>query len=380
MHRKLRCACLLILLLILFAPIPAFADLKAMNEAYGAMNAGFGFSDDAAAKLEADSGSGGDLRAHIALLAYYSVSCKSLPVDTIKQRRAEHIFWIIQHAPTSDLFNIANAIYRIFLSGDRLADPAHFHEAAELWMKQIQAHPEDPAIKLNASSFLELGDPMTAAALLRASGRSQLLGSQYSLVLLGVVAKDYRTGDSAAVDDRVRNSDLAKQILTELRDSNDGKLIGQAGFWMAVQGGMLYADGKIDWDYTAVGHELLQRGLQFDPTMAQWYALVDQPLPKRGQRPPRVFGTNASGLRSGRIKSVTPIYPAEAKAKGVEGKVTFNLLVGPDGKVVKALITSGPAEFAASALDAVPHWEYRPSPNFTFAPAEVTFSLKGIEF
>jgi len=34
------------------------------------MNAGFGFSDDAAAKLEANGGSGGDLRAHIALLAY----------------------------------------------------------------------------------------------------------------------------------------------------------------------------------------------------------------------------------------------------------------------------------------------------------------------
>jgi TonB family protein len=141
---------------------------------------------------------------------------------------------------------------------------------------------------------------------------------------------------------------------------------------------MLYADGKIDWDYTTISHELLQRALALDPTTVELYA-VDQPLPKRGQRPIRVFGTSAKALRSGRIKSVTPIYPPDAKAKGVEGKVTLNLLTGPDGKVVKAVITGGPAEFAESTLDAVKQWEYKPSSCFNWASAEVTFSVSGVE-
>jgi TonB family protein len=375
----------LLLPLILLASVPASADLKEMNEAYSAMNAGFAFSDDQAANLETGAAnfgvngvSAGGVATHIALLAYYSVACKSLPVDVIKQRRAEHIFWIIRRAPKSELFNYATAIDRIFLSGDRLADPDRFRQAAALWMKQIESHPQDRTIQQSASRFLELGDPAAAAALLRGLGGSRSLGSLYGLALLGVVAKDYRTGDSAAVDDAVRTSDFAGQALAELRRSSDAKLIAGAGFWITVQGGMLYADGKIDWDYTTVSHELLQRALALDPTTVELYA-VDQPLPKRGQRPTRVFGTSAAHLRSLRIKSVTPIYPPDAKAKGVEGKVTLNLLIGPDGKVAKAVITGGPAELAEGTLEAVKQWEYKPSSCFNWASAEVTFSLSGVE-
>jgi len=366
------------LFLILIASGPVRADLRELNEANSAMKAGFALSDDAAARLAAASGSSSDARARIALLAYYSVSCKTLPVAQIKQRRAEQIFWLIQHAPTSELFNIANGIYRIFLTGDQFADPDAFRQGAALWMKQVEAHPGDRAIQQNASRFLELGDPRAASGLLRDLGNSQAVGSLYGLMLLGVVATDYRTGDSRVTDDNARKSDFAKEAMAELRQSADAKLIGGAGFWMAVQGGMLYADGKLDWDYTGTSHELLRRALELDPTVAQWYALVDQPLPQRGQRPARVFGTSMAGLQARRTRGVTPVYSPDIKAQGIEGKVTLNLLIGPDGKVVKALMTGGPQVFADSVLDAVKQWEYKPESSFTFAPAEVTFSREGV--
>jgi TonB family protein len=349
------------------------------------MNAGFAFSDELAANLESNAAnlnvngvSSGAVATHIALLAYYSVACKSLPVDRIKQRRAEHISWLIRHAPKSELFNYATAIDQISVSGDQFADPGGFRQAAALWMKQVRTHPGDHTIQQNASRFLELGDPPAAAILLRGLGDSRSLGSLYSWALLGVVARDSRTGDSSAVDDTIRNSDFARQALAELRKSSDAKLIGGAGFWMAVQGGILYADGKLDWDYTTVSHELLQRALTLDPTAVELYA-VDQPPPRRGQRPPRVFGTSAAGLRAMRIKNVSPIYPPDAKAKGVEGKVTLNVLVGPDGKIAKVVITAGPVELVESTLDAVKQWEYKPYSQFIFAPAEVTFSVSGVE-
>jgi hypothetical protein len=295
--------CNILFLLVLLYSLPSFADLKEINEANSAMKAGFALSDDKAARIEANRLNTGDLRVHIALLAYYSVSCKSLPDYRIRKRRAEHILWIIEHAPTSELFNIANAIYQIFASGDRLADREGFQQAALLWMKQSKAHPDDHAIQRNVVRFLELGDPATAATLLRASGNSQSLGSLYSLALLGVVARDYRTGDSAVVDETQRNAGFFRQILAELRESSDEKLVGGAGFWTSVEGGMLYADGKLDWDYTNISQEPLQRAIALDPTVVQWYAVVDQPLPKRGQRPVRILGTSAANLVSRRIEN-----------------------------------------------------------------------------
>jgi TonB family protein len=342
------------------------------------MQAGFALSEEDATKLEADRAAVGDQGTHIALLAYYSASCKSLSAELIKKRRAEHIVWLIQHEPKSELFNIATGIYRIFLAGDHLADPDQFRQAAELWMKQVRTHPEDHTIERNASRFIELGDPATATSLLHAAGNAGAIGSLYSLILLGVVAKDYRTGDARTVDDSARNSDYARQILTELRQSSDAKLIGGAGFWMAVQGGMLYADSKMDWDFTTVSHQLVRRALELDPTTVQLYAVLDRPLPKRGERPPRVFGTSVAQLRSTRIKSVTPVYPPEAKAQGVEGKVTLNLLISPEGKVTKAVITGGPIEFAKGTMDAVSQWQFKPTGYFVFAPAEVTFTPSGI--
>ena len=68
------------------------------------------------------------------------------------------------------------------------------------------------------------------------------------------------------VDDASRTSDFAKQALTELRQSPDATPVAGARFWVAVQGGLLHADGKIDWDYTTVSHEMLQRALAFGPT------------------------------------------------------------------------------------------------------------------
>lgn len=142
---------------------------------------------------------------------------------------------------------------------------------------------------------------------------------------------------------------------------------------------MLYADGKMDWDYTTMGHELLHRALELDPTVVELYALVDQPLPRRGERPARVFGTSMAGLQALRVRSVTPAYPPDARGKGVEGKVALNLLVGPDGKVVKALVTRGPGIFADSVLEAVRQWEYRPGPSYTYAPVEIVFSRAGVQ-
>ncbi|HEU0118998.1 MAG TPA: M56 family metallopeptidase [Bryobacteraceae bacterium] len=59
---------------------------------------------------------------------------------------------------------------------------------------------------------------------------------------------------------------------------------------------------------------------------------------------------------------VNPVYPPEAKAAGVQGKVRLRAVVGKDGKVVGLSLQMAPSpELARSAMTAVQQWEYEPT-------------------
>src|ERR1051326_2686668 len=207
-----------------------------------------------------------DQTARLKLIGYYAGIPKSTPVEVVRARRADHILWLIQQKPKSALFQYITAVWKIFVAGDELADPEAFDRARTLWLAHIKATPRDEQLKTYAASFLELGDPQTAASLLNEVKKTRALGSLYAYVLLGLRSQDYKTGDPKTVDDSLRASDYANRILSQLRSSNDPMLIGGAGFWLAVQGGMLYADGKMSWDYTPLANELLEKARLFDPT------------------------------------------------------------------------------------------------------------------
>ena len=60
------------------------------------------------------------------------------------------------------------------------------------------------------------------------------------------------------------------------------------------------------------------------------------------------------------LKEVTPMYPAEALAKGVQGTVRISVLVDKDGVPDKLRVLSGPPELVNASLDAVKQWRYKP--------------------
>jgi len=60
------------------------------------------------------------------------------------------------------------------------------------------------------------------------------------------------------------------------------------------------------------------------------------------------------------IAHAQPDFPSEAKAKGIEGTVTLDAVVGNDGIIQSLSVQSGDPLLAASALEAVRHWTYRP--------------------
>jgi TonB family protein len=69
-----------------------------------------------------------------------------------------------------------------------------------------------------------------------------------------------------------------------------------------------------------------------------------------------------SGVPQGMLlKKQFPIYPQDAKANRVSGKVVIQAVIGRDGGVHHLRVISAPwPSLAASALWCVSHWEYKP--------------------
>jgi len=61
------------------------------------------------------------------------------------------------------------------------------------------------------------------------------------------------------------------------------------------------------------------------------------------------------------ITRVNPVYPAEARRKGIEGPVKTHVVFSPEGAVTKVTFVSGPQELARAAMDAIRQWRYSPT-------------------
>jgi TonB family protein len=77
------------------------------------------------------------------------------------------------------------------------------------------------------------------------------------------------------------------------------------------------------------------------------------------------------------VSKVSPVYPAEAKTKRVQGTVELAAVIGKDGAVENLRAVSGPDALQKSALDAVKTWRYQPF-LLNGDPIEVNTTIKVI--
>jgi len=69
----------------------------------------------------------------------------------------------------------------------------------------------------------------------------------------------------------------------------------------------------------------------------------------------------SSGIAQGLLLQKTqPVYPADAKAAGVQGTVVLKITITTEGAVEDLSPVSGPEPLRQSAIDAVKHWRYKP--------------------
>jgi len=80
------------------------------------------------------------------------------------------------------------------------------------------------------------------------------------------------------------------------------------------------------------------------------------------------------------VSKVAPKYPAEAKAKGVRGKIVLRVIVNQEGAVSHVEVVSGHPLLIPAAIEAVRQWKYKPflvkqRPVEVETTVEVAFAL-----
>jgi TonB family protein len=69
----------------------------------------------------------------------------------------------------------------------------------------------------------------------------------------------------------------------------------------------------------------------------------------------------SSGIATGRLmKQAYPNYPPSAKAKGIQGMVVLEAVIGTDGHIAELEVVGGPPELQQAAKDSVRQWVYKP--------------------
>lgn len=82
------------------------------------------------------------------------------------------------------------------------------------------------------------------------------------------------------------------------------------------------------------------------------------------------------------IKSVPPVYPADARQAGISGTVRLHVIIAKDGTIKQLEVVSGHPLLTQAALDAVRQWTYQQTllngvPVEVDTTIDVIFSLNG---
>ena len=104
-----------------------------------------------------------NLTARESLIQYYFREMVESSSSDLDEKRQKHIFWLIEHHPESELAGSPEAELMPIGFG---ANMEGYQRGRQLWMQQVDSHPNDPRILRNAAQFLLLSESKVARGLL----------------------------------------------------------------------------------------------------------------------------------------------------------------------------------------------------------------------
>ena len=96
-----------------------------------------------------------NLTAREQLISYYFKAMLTSKTPELEEKREQHILWLIEHHPESEMAGSPEAhIMPMGFSGSTEG----YHRGKQLWLQQVEKHPDSQRILLNAAEFLSLFD------------------------------------------------------------------------------------------------------------------------------------------------------------------------------------------------------------------------------
>lgn len=358
------------------------AYARDVRTTFDLLNKGRALSSKDAARLEDHlKKKPGDEQSRIQLLSYWAGTPNDIDLQTVKQARLRHILWLIENDPKDGLglFQVATGVYRLHCQGDDLADSNGLSTISAAWLEQIRTHPGDAEIRRSAIDAIQYCSPEQAEQILNEANDASGLGRLYASAVLGITGESYLNNDPVGSDPAFRARLFTEKARRALEEARDKEIIVSAARTLLRQGAILWADGKLDWDYTTLGNALLVKAKGLAPDDITLLTLPTT-LPVRGERPAATIRVGGNVQSAKLIRKVTPAYPAIARDRGAQGTVQMTALIGLDGKVLYLRAEAGPAELIPASLEAVRQWEYKTTtlngkPCYVETRIDVNFTL-----
>ena len=121
----------------------------------------------------------GNVRNRITLLFYYGRTFDDADGNA---RRAVHTLWLIENAPDTEVLQTAHARLTQFDRGAFASDEerdALYARMEASWLRQLEAHPENPSVIRNAAQFSWLSDPERRLALLERGSALEPMSAEW---------------------------------------------------------------------------------------------------------------------------------------------------------------------------------------------------------
>ncbi|HEX7358898.1 MAG TPA: energy transducer TonB [Bryobacteraceae bacterium] len=277
----------------------------------------------------------------------------------IQQAREDHLLWMVKNAPEADILGTPAAL--VGKSGEPFGDSELRQQIAREWLKQVSASPANFDVLDHALNFLQFGDPRQAAVL-AASTRgwpkaALWLGHEYGLRGLGVTGLNPASGQPTVPDGRIPSTPSAVDARLTLLNGQNTKVVlaGLAAVIGTKQ--VLARSGDVPAGLDEFCSKLLQHARQLYPKTS---LSCDLAIPLFYSDPFRT--SPATGVVTAKlIRKVPPRYPTDARYRRIQGTVKLSAFIDRQGHVKDLEFLSGPLVFYRATVDAVKHWEYRPT-------------------
>jgi tetratricopeptide (TPR) repeat protein len=224
------------------------------------------------------------------LITYYFMAALTSRAAELEEKRERHVFWLIEHHPESDLAGSPEAGVEPV---GYLGSTEGYQHGKQLWLAQVESHPDSPQVIHNAAQFVSLWDRILGRQLLEKSLQlnpsdntaASLLAQSYMQERLDAESPEQKAALAAkalSVQERALDSSAGNDRFNELGHVADEAY--EAGdFAKAEQYAsevlQLAPQFKNDWNYgnalhmgnIVLGRVALQRG---DVSGAKQYLLA----------------------------------------------------------------------------------------------------------